>query len=137
MVHYFYRFDYLEKESNGPKRRSLSPYGGSADPNIRFGLHAKIYALAEKYGIPGLKELALEKFSAAADYISSRDYDEFALATSVIYSSTIEGDKGLRDVVVKTILANKSLLKHPAMEVTLTQINGLCYELLVKKSNYY
>lgn len=58
-----------------------------------------MYALAEKYDIPALKTLAKRKFEVAvACYY---DAPELAEAIERVYSSTIDSDRGLREVVLQ------------------------------------
>lgn len=72
--------------------------------------HTRVYALAEKYDIPSLKELAQSKFEMAmACYYDS---SEFADAIEEVYCSTIDSDRGLRDVVLQAFRA------HPALATT-------------------
>lgn len=72
--------------------------------------HTRVYAIAEKYDIPSLKELAQSKFEMAmACYYDS---SEFADAIEEVYCSTIDSDRGLRDVVLQAFRA------HPALATT-------------------
>jgi hypothetical protein len=72
--------------------------------------HTRIYALAEKYDIPALKTLAKSKFEMAmACYYDS---PEFADAIEEVYSSTIDSDRGLRDVVIQ------AFRNHPMLATT-------------------
>lgn len=59
----------------------------------------KVYALAEKYDIPSLKTLARRKFEIAISCYY--DAPELAEAIERVYSSTVESDRGLRDVVLQ------------------------------------
>lgn len=59
----------------------------------------KVYALAEKYDIPDLKTLAKRKFEiAVACYY---DAPELAEAIELVYSNTVDSDRGLRGVVLQ------------------------------------
>lgn len=69
--------------------------------------HTRVYALAEKYDIPSLKDLAQSKFEMAmACYYDS---SEFADAIEEVYCSTIDSDRGLRDVVLQAFRAHPTL----------------------------
>jgi len=72
--------------------------------------HTRVYALAEKYDIPSLKELAQSKFEMAMACFY--DSSEFADAIEEVYCSTIDSDRGLRDVVLQAFRA------HPALATT-------------------
>ncbi|KAK8208940.1 hypothetical protein M8818_003903 [Zalaria obscura] len=117
MMHYFYHLDYLETER--PTVISQS----------HLIVHTKMYALGEKYGIPGLKALALVRFEESAN-IHWRGA-EFAEAIPVIYTSTIEQDRGLRDAVVrKTISERTSLLRKVEIETVMKDINQFAYDIV-------
>jgi hypothetical protein len=60
----------------------------STEAESHLILHTQVYALAEKYDIPALKELAKRKFEMAmACYY---DAPEFAAAIEAVYCSTID-----------------------------------------------
>lgn len=90
-----------------------------------------MYALAEYYGIPGLKASALAKFrnSATGQWAAA----PFAEAAHVVFITTVEEDKGLRDIVVATISEHMVLVKKPEFEALLIQHNGLAYGMLKEK----
>jgi hypothetical protein len=80
------------------------------EPNTNLLLHTQVYALAEKYDITSLKELAKRKFEMElACYFDS---PELAEAIEEVYCSTIDSDRGLRDVVLEAFKA------HPELEST-------------------
>ena len=106
MVHYLYHFDYkIQLQHNPSCSDGPETDGDETDVNeAACGIlvtHAEVYALAGKYLIRGLKDLALQQFKTAA--AASLDIDDFLLAASVLYESTSENDKGLRDIVVETL----------------------------------
>lgn len=71
-------------------------------------LHTRVYALAEKYDIPSLKLVAQQKFEAAmACYY---DAPEFAEAVEEVYCSTIDSDRGLRDVCLQAFATHPQLV---------------------------
>lgn len=94
-------------------------------------IHAKIYAIAEKYFVAGLKELAMEKFKAACT--SSWDDAAFPVAVNIVYQTTPESDLGLRGVVLDTITSRLSLIGKPEIQVLLAEGNGLALGVLLKK----
>lgn len=91
-------------------------------------LHARVYAAANRYGLDGLKAVALNKFRTQL----TRHWDspELAGAVHVVYTTTASSDKGMRDCVADTIGWHDSLLSKPEIEVAIMDINGLAYELL-------
>lgn len=88
MINYFYKFDY---ENN---LATLSLFQDSLE------LHASIYAIAEKYGVPDLKNLAMTKFCEDATTAIAYRHNPLP-AIGIIYSSTPDIDRGLRDVAIE------------------------------------
>lgn len=72
-------------------------------------LNARMYAIGEKYGIPGLKGLALKKFERAIE--NNWENNTFCSVIILIYNSTHQGDRGLRDAVTKVACQNAGILK--------------------------
>ena len=91
-------------------------------------VHAKVYALADKYGIRDLENVAQAKFADAA----SRHWNtgSFPLAIQVVYSSTPDNHQGLRDVVINTISKHRELLMKAEVETLVKNVNGLAFGLL-------
>lgn len=93
-----------------------------------LNVHAQMYALADKYGIHDLKDLAREKFAEAA----SNDWDanDFPIAVQTVYASTPECDYGLRNVVVATLTQHRELFEKSEVEALVKEVNGLAFGLL-------
>ena len=75
----------------------------------------QVYAIAEKYNIKSIKDLACEKFQTAA----YRDWNSpyFPVTIGFVYRSTPPSDRGLHDIVVKLSKDHlKSLLARPEFE---------------------
>jgi len=89
--------------------------------------HAKVYAIAEKYGIAGLKSLARSKFSYQVSM--HLDSAEFADACAEAYESTYHTDRGLRDVIIQTFRANPELSMRQDVEMVVRETPGLAFEL--------
>lgn len=87
MLHFIYHFEYTDE---------------SKESAMVF--HAKVYQIADKYGIVALKEHAKQKFSTAvkADWST----EDFSIAIELVYTTTPPEDRGLRDLVVETSNAN-------------------------------
>ncbi|KAL5115329.1 hypothetical protein ACEQ8H_006774 [Pleosporales sp. CAS-2024a] len=103
----------------------LPPPVGSS---IQLLLHAQMYGIGDKYDVMGLKQLAREKFlRSATEYWDSND---FAPAAHCAFSTTPEGDKGLREIISHIISKHMELLNKPAIEALLTEFNGLALGLL-------
>ena len=100
MIHYCYHLDYLEDETAKIRKLNLKEESFDQAHGLRGGIlidHARMYAMGDKYGISGLKDLALKKYDEAYDHTCA------GLANSIVvaYTSTIDNDTGLRDVIVK------------------------------------
>ena len=88
-----------------------------------------MYEIADKYNVDGLKELVKENFDHACQYFW--DDAQFAISARHAFSSTLESDKGLRDIICKTIVNHmRQLVDKPEIEALLTEFNGLAYGLL-------
>ncbi|KAK4544715.1 hypothetical protein LTR36_003964 [Oleoguttula mirabilis] len=98
----------------------------SSEPNLT--LHAKMYAAGDRYGVAGLKALALDKFKI--QLTQHWDSQEFAESIHVVYNTTPSSDKDLRESIADTLGWHDRLLDKPEIEVAVLEINGLAYELL-------
>lgn len=98
-------------------------------PPANLHLHAKVYALGEKYGIQPLKALALRKFESEAQF--HLHSDDFLQGIRQAYTSTVETDRPLRDAVVAILRSNKGLLKKESVKEVLKE-TGLGFDLLME-----
>ena len=100
----------------------------SSFEETELSTNARMYALADKYGIEDLKELAREKFARVA----TRDWNKggFAHAVQIVYESTPKSGSSLRDVIVATINQHRDLMKDSEIENMLEELNGLAVGLL-------
>jgi len=96
-------------------------------------IHAKMYEIADKYDVVGLKDLAKEKFKLAC--AASWNDDAFSIAAHHAFSTTMEDDKGLRDIVSGTISDHMELVRKPEVQALLTEFNGLSLGILMKKAD--
>lgn len=71
---------------------------GAATHDPRMMNNVLVYAIAEKYDIPDLKALAKRKFQNLAE--SKWPHDEFHVVAEAVFSTTPDGDTGLRQVVL-------------------------------------
>ena len=92
-----------------------------------------MYEIADKYDVVGLKGLVAEKFSRACQHFWNDAV--FAAAAHHVFTTTPDHDKGLRDIVSKTISQHMpELVKKPEVEALLTEFNGLAFGLLRMKT---
>lgn len=90
-------------------------------------LHTRVYALAEKYDIPSLKELAQRKFEMAMACFY--DSSEFADAIEEVYCSTVDSDRGLRDVVLQAFRSHPALATTQDVYAVIKETPTLAFEL--------
>ncbi|KAH7166473.1 hypothetical protein EDB81DRAFT_943347 [Dactylonectria macrodidyma] len=91
-------------------------------------LHAKVYALAEKYQVSGLKEMALRNFV----FIANREACgrlEFANACEIAYASTIDEDRGLRDAIVKALYTHAAIFDEDHVYDLLRKLPDLVFDI--------
>ncbi|RSL47916.1 hypothetical protein CEP54_013171 [Fusarium duplospermum] len=98
-----------------------------ATPNLT--LHAKVYAIGEKYGVDDLKELAANKFRAEAEFYWQSD--DFVSAIKEVYTSTIDEDRVLRDIVTGVISKHWELLDRSSLQSVIKNL-GICFDLLMR-----
>lgn len=93
-------------------------------------IHATMYALADKYQVSGLGQIAKDKFeSCLFHHIHSED---FVSAVQIVYTSTPDSNRGLRDLVIKAFLDHfhVDVLKIPGLEAKLDTIDELSIQLI-------
>ncbi|KAI1157309.1 hypothetical protein F5B18DRAFT_666051 [Nemania serpens] len=135
MVNYFYYFEYniqsVREFSQISSEATHASFGETSQTPSGLVLHTMVYALAEKYNIPGLKEFALQEFKAAvAGHLTTPSFLE---AAKEAYASTIEADRGLRDVIVTTFYKHPELLDQEETRHALKESGTLAYDLLIYK----
>ncbi|CAG7557990.1 unnamed protein product [Fusarium equiseti] len=92
---------------SGPNASSSNSH---QPPMSKLVLHAKVYALGEKYEIKDMKDLALQKFKQ--DTKGGHTVGSLTEAAREAYSSTIDEDRGMRDAVVNIVLMAPCLLEE-------------------------
>ncbi|TLD15304.1 hypothetical protein E2P81_ATG09784 [Venturia nashicola] len=84
-------------------------------------LYAKVYAIAEN--IQGLKTMAKNKFSAQMAY--HWDSPEVPLAIQEVYETTVDSNRGLRDIITSTFRYYPELAQRRDVEVIVKEIPKL------------
>ncbi|KAK4143077.1 uncharacterized protein C8A04DRAFT_12703, partial [Dichotomopilus funicola] len=138
MVHYLYNFEYdaQSQHESSPSPASETSGDGTVTKDTPENLvtHAKVYALAEMYLIPGLKALAVQKFKAEIKDISA---SVFCAVAVEVYTSTIESEEGLRDIVVETLSRNMGWIEKEEVQDLLKSHGTLGCALLLKIRIYW
>lgn len=101
-------------------------------PSSQLLVHTKMYEIADKYDVAGLKQLAREKFSRGCKHFWNTP--EFHIAATHAFSTTPEDDDGLRGLVSQTIAGHMELAQTPEIRTLLVQFNGLALGILDAKS---
>ncbi|KAL1794346.1 hypothetical protein ACET3X_007767 [Alternaria dauci] len=117
-------------ECNPPN--PLPSLNGKADQLL---LHAKMYEIADKYDVVGLKDLVIEKFHRAC--IHFWNDDKFSVAAHHVFSTTPDHDEGLRNIVSSTISAHMELIKKTEVNFLLEDFEGLALGILEEKIKEY
>ncbi|KAF1943853.1 hypothetical protein EJ02DRAFT_399544 [Clathrospora elynae] len=96
-------------------------------------IHATMYALADKYGVDGLEQIAKEKFESCLDHYVHVNPGDFVTAVQLAYTGTPASNRGLRDAVVKVfrIYFKVNVTEIPGVEAKLDTIDELSF-LLIK-----
>ncbi|KAK5123682.1 hypothetical protein LTR85_002318 [Meristemomyces frigidus] len=90
-------------------------------------LHTRVYALAEKYDIPALKAVARSKFEMAM--ACNYDSPELPEAIEEVYCSTLDNDRGLRDIVLNLFKCHTQLVHTPDIFTVIKETPTLAMEL--------
>ncbi|KAI7257543.1 hypothetical protein KC343_g6462 [Hortaea werneckii] len=99
LLHWLYNFEYDE-------------YGLSQDHQCPMVLDVRVYAAADKYFVPNLKRLAVEKFEKHTK--AGWKSDGFANAIPEAYVVVPESDRTLKNIIIDVASAHKAALFHPS-----------------------
>lgn len=94
MIEYFYTFEY----SYNPAQALENPYTTSA-----YELHSQVFSIANKYDVPGLKDLALGCFEATCTRVCqepSMEAEQILRAAVHVYGNAPPDDDRLRKLLV-------------------------------------
>jgi len=122
MIHYFYHHDYPSKFATDHDHNALTAENTAQGV---LAVHSKMYAMGEKYQIPGLKALAVRKYGSGWLSTSAG----FNTAIVIAYMSTPETDRHLREVIVDILSRDKWLAKRDVVCQTVKEIPELLYDL--------
>ena len=141
MISYLYRLNYDLKLSNASRVGESEAAETTTSEEALTGstralwtrpelvAHAKVYILADKCLIVGLKALALRKFATSVrEHI---DVDDFAHAMQQVYKFTLETDKGLKDVIISTLYKHRYLLDQKEVQAVLKDHGAVTYDLVM------
>lgn len=112
---------------------TVAPTQAAQPPSSKVHLieHAKAFAMATKYQIDALQNLAAQKFRAEVE--QHWDHEDLAHAIHVIYTSTADEVTQLRKITVQALNAHRGqLLEKPEIATLLRSITGLACDLLMR-----
>ena len=90
-----------------------------------------VYAIADKYDIPELKDLAKEKFHGQIEEVWP--HEDLSSVVKAVYQTTPTGDMGLRQIIIDACSAHfEDIVKDEAIMETLMETADLATGLLVK-----
>ena len=94
-----------------------------------------VYAIAEKYGIAELKEMAKAKFQGrAGSLLSAKEFPEIIRE---LYRSTPSSDRGLRDIVSQVCgQQGRKIVDSPDLNATIVEIGEFGLDLLREVLKY-
>ncbi|KAL1856460.1 hypothetical protein Daus18300_010727 [Diaporthe australafricana] len=106
---------------------------GDIPPDFELTFHSKVYTLAEKYWIYNLKDVAVQKFRIAA----SQDWslDDFVSAAREVYTSTVDTDRGLKDVIVNTLCGRRGVMDEGLVKDLVKELHPLAYDMVLYMHN--
>ncbi|KAI4730372.1 hypothetical protein E4T49_01737 [Aureobasidium sp. EXF-10728] len=125
MIHYFYHHDYhtepyLEFMPTPTEHYSRGP----------LAQHARMYAMGEKYGVSGLKALALRKFLPY-----KVDFAGMCTAMVVAFMSTPDTDQDMRNLIVEFFARHPSATSLSQIDQTMQGLPDLLYSLCQRLLN--
>ncbi|SMR50239.1 unnamed protein product [Zymoseptoria tritici ST99CH_3D1] len=91
--------------------------------------HAKMFAIAVKYGVASLRGYAHGEFKRAVRL--HFDGPELGNAIREVSTSTPEDAQELRDITRKELLHHRELLRKTCIRAAIESVEGLAYDLLV------
>ncbi|MCJ1381875.1 hypothetical protein MMC17_004987 [Xylographa soralifera] len=119
MIDYLYRLDYDDKPNTANANSSDGP----------LVMNANIYAIADKYEIWSLKEVAQRKTAEAL--MTDSNHESFLSAVDIVWNTTPLFDRGLRNLFLPVIAENKkTLLKKEAFMESVRTNGDLAADVL-------
>lgn len=105
---------------------------GTADWIAASRHNISVYAIADKYDIPGLKDMALAKFRISIHGCESIPKHLSTLIRAV-YSTTPDSDRGLRSIIVEHCHRHlKELMRSGLFQQTMQELGSFAVDLLRK-----
>jgi hypothetical protein len=140
MISYLYTYDYRDEEHPRPSRDQHQDISGRAMEDQPALLSSvRVYAIADKYDIPPLKEIAKKRFGTSAE--KNWTHRDFSGIVKEIFESTPTSDRGLRGVAIRIVashadvLVQKDEFRELIEEVGDLGLNTICLLLEKEKAD--
>ena len=128
MIDFFYQLGYSPPSSNSDKSDNSTPSTSQSE----IITHAKMFALAIKYQVSGLRIVARRGFRGALP--TEWNSDAFAEAVTIVFTSTPDDATDLRDMVLDKIHDEFDTLKDKLdIEEAVNSTPGLAFAMLKRK----
>lgn len=128
MIHFFYHLWYDVPSTLADSSENST----SSNPQAEIVTHAKMFAVAIKYQVPGLRIFTRRAFREA--FHTEWNSDAFAEVITIVFTSTPEDATDLRDMVLDKIHDQFPTLKNkPEVEEAITSTPGLVFAMLKRK----
>ncbi|TIA67442.1 hypothetical protein D6C76_08689 [Aureobasidium pullulans] len=123
MIHYLYHHDYLEQADSF---RTAFPASTERLGQGILAQHSRMYAMGEKYGIPGLKALATTRYKE----MSWKTDLGLTAAIMIAFKGTHDQDTRLRSTVLSQLDALRLIFKgYPDVQKILSETPEIAQEL--------
>ncbi|KJY01921.1 hypothetical protein TI39_contig272g00004 [Zymoseptoria brevis] len=129
LIYFFYHLDYEVKMPRTGSGETSQARIAANMPGASALAHAKVFAIAEKYQVPGLKNLAVSKFKAAME-VPQQKHADLAEIITTVFNTTPETVRDLRDLVSARLTTDCTLLDRKDIEIAVNNVSGLTFELL-------
>ncbi|KAF4437653.1 polyketide synthase [Fusarium austroafricanum] len=119
------------EESNSDITREMeeTPEGDTRVDDSHPTFHVRVYAIAEKYDVMGLKDCAIREFEEVMKKRPSSE--QFINSAEEAYTSTIPEDKHMRNAIVRNFHAHPEWLDEKCVQDVIQKIPQLLYDLLM------
>lgn len=94
-------------------------------------LHAKMYEIADKYDISGLKMLAREKFRRSC--VQYWDNEVFVPAFEYALSTTPDEDQGLRETLIEVVVRHRAVLDQAGISDIMGQDTEFAFNVMQRQ----
>lgn len=133
MVQYFYHLDYTPNAGMAAQSvtsATVSTFLPAGRPTHIIE-HARVFAMAVKHQVDGLRALAAANFQKSAQ--ANWNHDDFTQAISIVHKTTPDEVHELRDIVTDIIHEHFDALKlDDEIETVVTSFPPLAYGLLTR-----